>query len=55
MLCEAELCMWLLSTHLCSVNEGDALINNGLVGCEIVFTLIVSPVALSAQQTLHTS
>lgn len=42
----------LLITHLCSVNEGDALIYDGLVGCEIVFPLIVSPVALLAQQTL---
>ena len=45
----------LLITHLCSVNEGDALINDGLVGCKIVFPLIVFPVALLAQQTLQSS
>ena len=41
-----------LVTYLCSVDEGDALIHNRLICREIVFPLVVTPIALEDEHTM---
>ena len=39
-------------SHLCSVDEGDTLIHNRLICREIVFPLVITPIALENEHTM---